>query len=232
MIEWSSLLSLKSFGRGHSIWWPGKDSRHLVGPLSKEEMPRDIAVKGLEEFFVELLRVYPKAVIKFEFKPDIPGWRDYFPTMVAAVAFCEKVNQRLNRKAMVINLEWAHSLIGGNNVKDDTEYQIEHGMFAGLVHVNSAEKALVVWNNDGTEILEGTPGDDSDWPVGRGTEERRKDQKEAVRRLDRQGWVIDAEHDIDPSAETDDPFDCYAESRRNLIEMIDVVRKEDFAAAT
>lgn len=231
MIEWNSLLVSRGFGQGHNIWWPGQDSEHIVGLLSRLHLPREIAVKMLEDFFVELFEKYPEAVIKFEFKPNIPGWRDYFPTMIAAVAFCDRVNARVGRVAMVINLEWAHSLIGGFTVRGDTQYQLDHSKFANLVHVNSAERAIVEWNVEGTDILRGSPCDDADWPVGRGTEERRQDQREAVRLLDRLGVEVDAEHDVDFSAETDDPFDCYDESRRNLLGMIDEVRQEDFAEA-
>lgn len=222
-IIWSRELAQAGLGRGYNIWWPAFDSYLAFGPLSL--IGYDEAVKRLEDFWAKLLgSPEPGATMCLEYKPSVPGRLDFMPTMKSAVAFCKRVNERIGRKAMTINLEWAHALIGGQTVAEATKLQVEAGMFSGLVHVNSADLAIVHWDHTGTLILKGTPGDDADWPVGFGSQERYDDQLEAVRILDGLGVDIVAEHDIDPAGIN--PFEYYQWSREILEIMLGVVRAE------
>ncbi len=202
-------------GRGHYIWWPAFDSHLHRGPLA--EMSLGDAWVKLREFWTKLLEDNDY-VVSLEYKPSVPGQLDWIPTMDAAIGFCNTLNSRLGRQAMVINLEWAHALIGGETVASATLKQIEAGLFGGLVHANSAELAKVSWVDDGCRISEGSPGDDADWPVGEGGPERWADQQQTVGMLDALGIKITVEHDIDPAGEN--PMQCYARSRSNLEQMI------------
>ncbi|MEK9180719.1 MAG: hypothetical protein AAB871_00610 [Patescibacteria group bacterium] len=243
-IRWSKLLKKLGLGLGHTIWWPAFDSRLHRGLLSS--MCVEQAWEKLFAFWIRILQAIPdedvceEGDVEHEYKPAVPGERDWIPTPQASRNFCLELNRRVGRKAMVINTESAHPLIGGFTVKEATSIQLGIDdrtplkvdspgcLFDGLVHVNSAELAIVQWNSTGIEIVAGTPGDDSDWAVGEGGEERWDDQQEAVGLLNETGMVIAAEHDIDPSGE--DPMECYARSRANLETMIANVWKLPAAA--
>lgn len=228
-ILWSRVLAKKGLGAGLNVWWPGFDSRAAFGPLA--QLSYYEARERLVNYWVGLLREYDfNPVMHFEYKPSVPGKLDFFPTMQAAIDFCLEVNQQLGRKGMMINLEWAHALIGGQTVAEATKMQIEAGLFSGLVHVNSAELAVIEWDKAGVNIIKGTPGDDADWPVGHGGELRWEDQEEAVALMLESGVErIIAEHDIDPSGL--DPVWFYGESRKNLELMIASAQKK-LAAVT
>lgn len=237
-IKWSKLLKDHGLGLGHTIWWPAFDSRLHRGPLSI--MSVEEAWEKMFAFWVPILQAIPDADIckhgdiALEYKPSVPGQCDFMPTPRAARDFCLELNRRVGRKVMVMNTESAHPLIGGVTVEKATSIQlgVDDGsalqvkspncLFNGLVHVNSAELAIVIWNSTGTTIMGGTPGDDSDWPVGEGTHERWDDQQAAVGLLDETDMAIAAEHDIDPAGE--DPMECYARSRANLEDMIEKVK--------
>jgi len=214
----------KNIGLGHTIWWPARDSRLHRGPLSK--MSTEDAWEHLFEFWVSVARMVGDPgdglfTMLLEYKPSVPGDLDFIPTMKAAIKFCLELNKRVGWKFMGINLEWAHALIGGETVEDATRAQLAAGLFGGLVHVNSAQLAMIRWDSPGTKILEGTPGDDSDWAVGEGGKERWNDQQTAVKFLLDSGIFITFEHDIDPAGE--DPIECYTRSRDNLEKMISTV---------
>ena len=217
----SRVLKEKGIGEGYSIWWPAFDSRNRFGPTAKMT-PEQARVKFIQ-FWVPILKETDD-VIAFEYKPSVPGILDFCPTMDSAIELCNEINRLVGRVAMVINLEWAHALIGGETVYSATRKQLRAGLFGGLVHINSAELAVIKWNKSGNRILHGTPGDDKDWACGEGGKKRWNDQKNAVKELDKLGVKIMAEHDIDPSGE--DPFACYARSRGNLEQMIIEVRAE------
>ena len=214
----------KNIGLGHTIWWPARDSRLHRGPLSK--MGVEEAWERLFNFWVDVAQKIKKPdddsfTMLLEYKPSVPGDLDFIPTMKAAIKFCIELNKRVGWKFMGINLEWAHALIGGQTVEEATRQQLAAGLFGGLVHVNSAQLAMIRWDSPGRAILEGTPGDDSDWAVGEGGKERWNDQLAAVKLLLGSGIFITFEHDIDPSGE--DSMACYARSRGNLEKMIQAV---------
>jgi len=223
-LERSYNLQRTGLGLGHTIWWPAFDSRLHRGHL--HNMGTDEAWEKLLAFWQGIFSATAHRKKEFEvmleFKPSVPGQRDFIPTTDAAIAFCQELNRRIGRKAMGINLEFAHALIGGELVCSAMRKIIDANLFSGLVHVNSAEKANVVWSPDGKGIISGTPGDDSDWPVGEGNVTIWEDQEAAIGLLDRLGATISAEHDIDPMGE--DPFECYERSRGNLEKMIRSVR--------
>lgn len=218
-IQRSKALEEKGLGLGWVILWLATDSRLHKGPLS--EISVQEAWDRLADFLVLILRE-TGAVIALEYKPAVPGVLDFIPTMKAAIAFCNEVNRRVGRKALLINLEFAHALIGGQTVAEAVRQMVEAGLFGGLIHVNSAQLAVIEWNEAGTEIIHGTSGDDADWPIGEGGEERWDDQQEAIAILDALGVQITAEHDIAPQGEN--PMECYALSRGNLETMIADVR--------
>jgi hypothetical protein len=220
-LKLAAILAENGIGCGHYIWWPAFDSHLHRGPLA--EMGLDEAWSKLGKFWSDRLG-RNDYVVSLEYKPSVPGQLDWIPTMDAAIRFCNMLNSGLDRKAMVINLEWAHALIGGETVAQATRKQIKAGLFGGLVHANSAELAMMAWSVDGTIVREGSPGDDADWAVGEGGQKRWDDQQHAVALLDELGMEITVEHDIDPAGE--DPMECYARSRANLEQMIANVRGE------
>lgn len=222
VMAWSREIKAGGLGLGHNIWWDGEDMHKSRGPLSK--ISGDQGRQAFIDFWAPILKETGD-VIHFEWKPAVPGVLGFCPTMRAAIALCWEINQLVGRVAMVINFEWAHGLCAGETVEEDTKLQVDNSMFTGLLHANSAELAIVRWNEAGTEIEEGTPGDDKDWPVGRGGPKRREDQKCAVRILDRLGVPIAVEHDLDPEG-GQDPMECFAESQRELDKMIREVRAE------
>jgi hypothetical protein len=97
--------------------------------------------------------------------------------------------------------------------------QIKAGLFNNFLHANSAELAVVEWNEDGTKIVRGPPGDDADWAVGEGSEGRWEDQVAAVKLMLNLGTEIAVEHDIDSAGE--DPMECFARSRANFDKMVE-----------
>lgn len=221
-IERALWLKEHGFGRGYVIWWPAFDGQVRGRGLKREE-----AWARLRKFWTEVLRE-TGGVVHLEYKPAVPADMDYINTVHLAIAFCLQVNDALGRRAMVLNNEWAHFLIGGMPVEDGTRLTNEAGLFAGLVHVNSAELADVHYDMLTGELICGAPSDDKDWPVGYGygtnAGGRWSDQAAAVWRLFEHAETngiteIVFEHDLDPLGE--DPFEYYAESRRNLETMIE-----------
>jgi len=167
-------------GLGHYIWWPAFDANLHRGHLSK--MTIEEAWEKLANFWVNILQNLPEAVVVCEYKSSVPSALDWIPTMKAAIAFCKLVNEKLGRCGMAINLEWAHALIGGQTVAEATRMQIDAELFHNFVHANSAELAIIEWNETGTQIVRSPPGDDADWAVGEGSEGRWEDQAATVKR--------------------------------------------------
>jgi len=224
----SRVLKRLGIGKGYSIVWPASDSTSHAGPLSL--LDRVIARQRMIAFWVKTLKMAlddpliaeglgpNEPLMWFEFKPNIPGVLDFFPTMQAAIAFCEEVNRQVGRVVIVINVEWAHLLIGGMDVITGTKMQIDAGLFYELVHVNWAQLAIIEWNKTYTEIKAGSPSEDFDWQVGAGTEEDWAMQREAVRLMLETGQNVTFEHDIYPAGQ--DPVEFYDLSRGNLEKMI------------
>lgn len=222
-LERSAELKKEGSGEGVVIWWPAFDSRRL----DFEGMP--LSFKGawdkLTAFWIDLL-TGNDWMIWLEWKPADPGI-DYLCTLKLAIEFCNWVNETLGRKAMVINNEWAHLLIGGLTVAEGTRRTIEAGLFTGMVHVNSAQLLSVSLENfmaGGCEPEEIATGMDWDWAVGMGGDNRYDDQKEAVKIMDNCGVeTIFAEHDINPAGQN--PIEYAKTSIENLETMLLVVRK-------
>jgi hypothetical protein len=231
-IKWSRKLKKDDLGEGISIWWPAFDGELNRGPLS--ELNRQKAREMLIDWWVETMKIAlndpeiteglrdNEPLMWFEYKPSVPAVLDFFPTMQSAIWFCIRVNEMVGRRVFVINLEFAHALIGGETVKGAVEKQIKADLFYRFFHANSAELAIVEWNSAGKEILAGTPGDDKDWAIGEGGEERWNDQEKAIGLMLATGQDIIIEHDIDPSGEN--PIECYARSRANAEKMIANIR--------
>jgi hypothetical protein len=233
----SKHLKSKGLGEGLAIWWLAFDSERLNhGKPREKELSREMAFQVMVNMWVEILKkaldtldvmgiVVPddEPLIHLEYKPRVPG-HDYISTLELACRFCEEVNDRLNRRAAALNNEWAHLLLGGMTVKEGTETTIKRGHFTGYFHANSAELANVSWDEKG-DITDGTCGEDFDWFVGAGGQERWDDQQEGCRLMVHVADVdIIAEHDIDPSG--DDPRDYYDRSRSNLNKMFQNVGAE------
>jgi hypothetical protein len=231
-MRWSRQLKRDGMGEGISIWWPAFDTKTNRGPLSRLNPQK--ARQMLVDWWVAAMNIALKdpkiteglgeeeRLMWFEYKPSVPGVLDFFPTMQSAIWFCKEVNNRVGRRVFAINLEFAHALIGGETVKSAVEKQIHADLFYKFFHGNSAELAIIKWNDEGTEILAGTPGDDKDWAMGEGGEERWKDQEDAIGLMLATGQDIIIEHDIDPSGES--PIECYARSRANAERMIAHIR--------
>jgi|GEM_PF-1733142 len=215
-IEKAAFLKAEGLGEGIVIVWPAFDSHRvhrLPTPFSYEE-----GWERLVEFWCELLGGQSDAVIHWEWKPCVPGERDYVNSIGRAIKFCREINKAVGRQAMLINNEWAHLLISGTTVLYGTEETIEAGLFSGFFHANSAELAEMSIDDDG-KITYGAAADDADWYVGAGDKDRWTDQVEAVETLvnwakAQENRVLIAEHDIDPGGE--DPIEYYRKSRENL----------------
>jgi len=165
-IDLARTLKDEGLGEGVVLWWPAFDAAPYPLPggdaVSHDDVRR--AWERLVDVWATIL-MDSDAVVHLEWKADDPG-RDYINTMPRAIRFCKAVNTALGRTAMVVNLEWAHALCAGMPVATATQLMIEAGLFTGFVHLNDAELAWVVIDNDTGEIVEGTPGYDFDWAVG------------------------------------------------------------------
>jgi hypothetical protein len=221
-------LKSRGLGEGIYIWWPAWDSqRKYHGDETKKLTIQeawdmlvaawaDIAKAVLERLDKE--KITPSLpLIWLEWKPEVPG-QDYINTMGRAIRFCKEVDQKVGKNVFAINNEWAHLLIGGGTVEVGTRQTIEAGFFTGFFHANSADLAVVEIDEATGEILKGTPGDDRDWYVGAGGQERWDDQQKAVGLMLKSGKPLICEHDIDPAG--DDPLKYYTQSRKNLEKMI------------
>jgi hypothetical protein len=221
-------LKSKGLGEGIYIWWPAWDSQRKyhgdeAGKLSIQEA-WDLLVKTWADDATAVLDRLDKEKISptlpliwLEWKPEVPG-QDYINTIGRAIRFCREVDQKVGKKVFAINNEWAHLLIGGGTVEDGTRKTIEAGLFTGFFHANSADLAIVEIDEKTGEIRKGTPGDDRDWYVGAGGQERWDDQQKAVGLILKSGKPLVCEHDIDPMG--DDPLQYYTKSRENLEKMI------------
>lgn len=226
-IQRSTYLKEQGLGEGIVIWWPAFDSMtaNFAGGWPRPEFEK--GWNTLRNFWIKVLRD-TGGVVHLEYKPNIPGARDYINTPELAIRFCNEVNQALGRKAMYINLEFAHALIGGNDVSFATMLMIEAGLYSGFAHPNSAERANVTYDANGF-ILSGTPGDDADWPVGYGIDDPEhtwNDQRYAVCcMINAPGVLSDhviMEHDVDPGGR--DPIQVLSLSINNLNKMYDEAR--------
>jgi hypothetical protein len=220
-------LKYKNLGEQVVIWWPAFDSRRL-DLLDGSPLAFDEAWKRMVDFWVSLLRPSGQDKVWLEWKPSDPGI-DYICTLGLAIRFCNEVNKEAGYKAMFINNEWAHLLIGGLTVAEGTRRTIEAGLFTGFVHVNSAQILPMSIEN---VLLEGClspaeigSGTDWDWAVGIGSERRWVDQVEAVGLMDDatiDGGTIFAEHDINPGGQ--DPIEYATLSINNLERMLGQAR--------
>lgn len=218
-----SMLS-DGIGKGVTLWWPAFDSMrdyHLLGC----SRPTNEGWNMLRDSWVGILRLFDNetlgendALVHLEWKPSVPGSRDYINSIGRAIRFASEVNELVGRRAMAINNEWAHLLIGGTTVEEGTRLTCEAGLFTGFLHANSAELATMRVNDETGEIIEGTPGDDADWAAGCGEQARVDDQIAALRYLieNFDGELI-IEHDIDPAG--DDPIEYYRTSRESAEQM-------------
>jgi len=210
------------FGKGLNIWWPAYDSW--------SERYRNMATSDngawdmLVDFWSNHLSDHD-GLVHLEWKPSVPGDRDYINSVRRAIEFCLDVNSAVGGEpVMVINHEWAHGLIGGTSVFDCTRLIIEAGLFTGFCHANSAEKAVFIVDEETGQPLLGTPGDDKDWPVGVGGDDIWADQQAAVGLMLRSGVPeLIFEHDLDPAGT--DPEEYFETSRINLDRMISAESK-------
>ncbi len=226
-MRWANELQSQDQGLGFVICWPAFDSERLYhGPKRQQPLSRQQAWDMLRDFWVKCISESrdcgENVLVLLEWKPAVPGDQDYINSIGRAIRFCQEVNAELGFVGMMINNESAHLLIGGTTVAEGTRQTIEAGLFPGFVHVNSAELAIIEINDDTGDVLRGAPGDDKDWYVGAGGDERWDDQVAAVKLMldwaKETGQPIIAEHDIDPSG--DDPRDYYARSRANFDQML------------
>ncbi|MEI7792188.1 MAG: hypothetical protein WCI57_01725 [Candidatus Berkelbacteria bacterium] len=214
---------LKQFGYGEGIviWWPAFDSMmaDFAGGWPRPEFAEGWDI--LRDFWVHLLK-NSDGTVHLEYKPNIPGARDYINTPWLAIKFCDSINLELGRKAMFINLEFAHALIGGYYVEEAMDMILDAELYDGFAHPNSAEKADVSYDYEGF-VTSGTPGDDADWPVGVGIDSPEKtwsDQAGAVYSmlnapLDKDYIIM--EHDVDPAGRN--PIEVLGLSITNLNKM-------------
>ena len=107
-------LSLQEdgIGEGVFIWWPGTDS--LRFPFTPEQLTS--GRRSLIDFWVRILTSYPKLRVWLEWKPADPGDRDHFAFYKEAIAFAWAVNFLLGRTAVLLNFEFAHASICGDDV--------------------------------------------------------------------------------------------------------------------
>ncbi|HDR16172.1 MAG TPA: hypothetical protein ENN79_11940 [Desulfobacteraceae bacterium] len=220
-IKRAQFVKEHGLGKGYVIWWPAYDSHmeayfEAAGVLQRDPAK---AFDQLVDFWVDVLKK-TNGTVHLEWKPSVPGDRDYINSLGRAIKFADAVNNKLERIAVVINNEWAHLLIGGKEVEPGTKETCEAGLFLELVHVNSAELADMEIDDGTGEVLSGTPGDDKDWAVGLGGNKRWDDQEKAVDYLINHQDFVMFEHDIAPSGI--DPLEYYALSRDNLERMITV----------
>ncbi len=225
----TSWLKQEGFGRAIHIVWPAWDSQRMNhGAPGTKPLAREAAWERLVTTWVDICRAAMKKLDKMkiasdgplfwlEWKPEDPG-QDYINTPGLAIRWCKEVNRRLEAEKAAINNEWAHALIGGTTVEECTDETIKAGLFTGFVHVNSANLAIVKFDEMTGELLEGAPAYDMDWYVGAGGQKRWDDQQRAVKLILASGKPPLFEHDIDPAG--DNPRDYYAQSRENLEKMI------------
>ncbi len=221
-IERSQYLKAEGLGKGIVIWWPAWDSfRQYHGKQRQHALTSNEAVDMLVDIWCDILE-RTNGEVWLEWKPEVPG-KDYINSIKRAIAFANKVNQRLGRIAVHINNEWAHLLIGGTTVEEGTDLTIKAGLFTGFFHANSADLADVCIDDDTGEVVYGAPSDDKDWYVGAGSQEMWEDQQAAVKLMleycGAEKVEIIAEHDIDPAG--DDPLEYYSISRSNLEKMLE-----------
>lgn len=215
---------LKQFGYGEGImiWWPAFDSMmaDFAGGWPRPEFEKGWDI--LRDFWIHLLK-NSDGVVHLEYKPNIPGARDYINTPELAIRFCREVNREIDRQGMFINLEYAHALIGGFSVEEAIDMIIEAGLYDGFAHPNSAELANVSYDSEGF-ITSGTPGDDSDWPVGFGIDNPEFTWSDQVCALDSmlndpglsKDYIV-MEHDVDPAGRN--PIEVLGLSISNLNKM-------------
>ena len=224
-IEFAEELEGEKLGKGIVIWWPAFDARRLDLLENQEPMAFEEAWQKLRDFWVEILQ-QTKGQVWLEWKTGDPGI-DYLCTLKLAIDFCNDVNKELGRKAMFINNEWAHLLIGGTTVAEGTRRTIDAGLFTGFVHVNSAQLlpvSIEYLMESGCSPEAIAFGMDWDWAVGMGGEARWNDQEEAVDSMDTCGAeTIYAEHDINPAGQ--DPIEFAKRSIENLETMLAAVRE-------
>ncbi len=222
-------LKAHGLGEGIYIWWPAWDAQRkyhgdlAAAPRSPKEA-WDLLVSTWAKIYQAVMAELDKEKINpggplvwLEWKPEVPG-QDYINTIGRAIRFCKEVDQKAGGNVFAINNEWAHLLIGGATVAEGTRQTIEAGRFTGFFHANSADLAVIEIDEATGAILKGTPGDDRDWYVGAGGQERWADQQKAVALMLKTGKPLICEHDIDPAG--DDPVEYYTQSRNNLEEMI------------
>jgi hypothetical protein len=220
-------LRKRKMGKGIVLWWPAFDSIvEMLRQVLTEEQAWNILVK----FWVDIIRETEndwssvledsESVILFEWKPAVPGIRDYVNTVRRAIRFCQEVNANFgNKKVMKINNESAHLLISGVTVERGTRLTIEAGLFPGFFHANSAELSTMSVDEETGRVLRGAPADDKDWFAGAGGNERYDDQARAMKLIiNKSGFkTVIVEHDIDPSGL--DSLNYYALSRSNVERM-------------
>lgn len=224
VIERAQELQSQGLGKGVVIWWPGFDSQRL-DLLGQEPIPFQEAWERMIDFWIEIINA-TNGKVWLEWKPSDPGI-DYICTLKLAIDFCTKVNRQLDRRAMLINNEWAHLLIGGLSVTEGTKRTIGAGLFTGFVHVNSAQLLPVSAEKmmeGATPFMDIATGVDWDWAVGMGGDARWRDQQAAVDVIDcyRNVETIYAEHDINPAGQ--DPIAFAELSINNLEKMLSAVR--------
>lgn len=219
-------LKQQNLGEGVYIWWPAFDSQRKYHGANPQFSINEAWDKLIEIWYGICDEVLDKTdtspagnepLVWLEWKPEVPG-QDYINTLTRAIQFCGEVNSKVGGRVMAINNEWAHLLIGGTTVEDGTRRTIEAGLFTGFLHANSADKAIVSIDDTTGEVIEGTPGDDRDWFVGAGGQNRWDDQQRAVKLLVESDLPLIIEHDIDPGG--DDPLLYYKTSRSNFEQML------------
>lgn len=216
-------LQEDGIGEGVFIWWPATDS--LRYPFSDSDL-----VNGrnrLIDFWAEILTKYPKLRIWLEWKPADPGDRDYFADYGEAIVFAWSVNLRIGRIGVLLNFEFAHASICGDDVDEVTETILDPASVIDLLDIDKIMAAQRC-SSEFVEKVTAAPlvdlivhvnssvkkGPDQDKRVGAVNNE---ETTTAVKMLDKCPQKVVAEHDI--KCLDGDPIGYYRQSVEALQEM-------------
>jgi hypothetical protein len=139
----SLALKQKSLGLGRAIWWPAGDGGFMPGlhdsdlVVSNDLIPQSKKWVQMVEFWVKVLRE-TGGTVHLEAKMGDPVI-DLICTPQLAIRFCQEINRQLNRVAMFLNWEFAHTLGMGEFIDTCMQMTIDAGLFDGMFHGNSGQ---------------------------------------------------------------------------------------------
>ncbi|MFA6410121.1 MAG: hypothetical protein WCW26_00925 [Candidatus Buchananbacteria bacterium] len=193
----------EGLGEGVFIWWPATDS--LRYPHTEYDLRS--GRERLINYWAEVLTKYPKLRIWLEWKPADPGDRDYFAYYKEAIAFAWAVNYLVGRVAVLLNFEFAHASICGDNVEEVTAAILEPATVLNIVDVLREYLGIEIDNVPLAQMISTATlvdlivhvnssvnkGPDQDKRVGAVNNE---ETQGAIKRLDACPQRVIAEHDI------------------------------------